>query len=81
MLSCFSPRMPCCGPKAAVEPEVLVRGERVDRMREVGGDRGRVREQRDASPVERLAHGAVEQQAVDAEFHRGLTRRLNEAGS
>ena len=70
MLSCLSPRMPCCGPKAADEPEVLVRRERVDRVREVGGDGGRVREQRDAAAVERLAHGAVEQQAVDAELHR-----------
>ena len=40
-----------------------------------------MREQRDAPAVERLAQRAVEQQAVDAEFHRAGTRSVNVAGS
>ena len=38
-------------------------------------------EQGDPPSVEGLAHGAVEQQAVDAELHGGVTRSVNVAGS
>ena len=43
-------------------------GEGVERMRQVGGDRGRVGEQGDALAGQRAAQGGVGEQAVDAEL-------------
>ena len=45
------------------------RDQRVERMGEVCGDRGGMRDQRDAPAFQRLAQGGVCQQAVNAEFH------------
>ena len=51
-------------------------GQRVERMRQVGGDRGGVGEQGDALAGQRAAPGGVGEQAVDAELeglaHGGL---------
>ena len=68
MLSCLSPRRPCCGPNAAV---TLMPGgdQRVERMGQVRGHRGRMREQRDALALQRRAQLRVGEQAIDAEFH------------
>ena len=43
--------------------------ERVERMGEVGGDRGRMGEQGDALALERAAQRRLGEQAVDSEFH------------
>ncbi len=68
-------------PECGGQAEVLMRCERIDRVREIGGDRGRVGEQGDATAIERLPDGAVEQQAVNPEFHRTITRNAKVDGS
>ena len=68
MLSCLSPRSPCCGPKGGAQSEVRQGGEGIERMDEVGGDRSRVGEQGNAAPGEGAAQGGVAEQAVDAEL-------------
>ena len=55
MLSCLSPRSPCCGPKAAVRRDVAERRQGVERVHQVTGHRGGMRQQRHAPPGERLA--------------------------
>ena len=68
MLSCLSPRSPCCGPKAAVRLDVVERRERVERMHEIARHRCRMREQRDAPARERFSQRRIFQQAVNAEI-------------
>ena len=51
------------------ELDVAARGQRIERMGQVCGDRGRMRQQRDALALERRAQGGFGEQAIDAEFH------------
>ena len=64
ILSCMSPRTPCCGPKTA---EMLTPGrdERVEAVGQITGDRGGVREERDALAFQRAAQFGVGEQPVD----------------
>ena len=71
MLSCLSPRRPCCGPNAAVTFD-RPRDQRVEGVRQIARDRGRMRDQRHALALERLPQFRVGEQAVDAEFHSAL---------
>jgi hypothetical protein len=69
MLSCLSPRRPCCGPKAALSFMSPQRGERVERMREIARDGGGVRHEGHALALQRGAQGGVSEKPVDSEFH------------
>ena len=58
---------PVLGSEGGAQPEVGQRGQRVEAVRQVGGDRGGMREQRDALSLQRGAKRGVGEQAVDAE--------------
>ncbi len=66
ILSCLSPRRPCCGPNAAVTLEPG-RDERIEAVREVAGDRCRMGEDRDAFAFQRLAQFRLGEQPVNSE--------------
>ena len=68
MLSCLSPRRPCCGPNAAVMSSPRIAAQRIERMLELGGHRGRMRQQRHAPPLEFALQLHVAQQAIDSEL-------------
>ena len=55
--------------------------QRVERMHEARGDRGRMGEQGDAASRQRLLQHAIREQALDAEFHHAGSRSVNVAGS
>ena len=57
--------------------DVAERSERVEAVREVAGDAGRMGEQRDALALERDAQGGVFEKAFDAQFHSALTPSKN----
>ena len=51
------------------ELDVAARGQRIERVRQVGGDRSGMREQSDAPAVKRRPQRGFGDKAVDAEFH------------
>ena len=63
------------------EPQVPERGQRIERMREVGRDRSRMRQQRDAASAQVLAQPGIGTQTVDREFQalvfRTASRRMS----
>ncbi len=81
MLSCLSPRRPCCGPKAAASVISPAGGQRVERMGQVCGDRGGMGEQGHALAAERRAQGAVGDKPIDAESHRYTLERIGGVAS
>ena len=58
------------------EADVGNRMQRIQRMRQVGGDRRRMREQGDAAAGQRTAQFGFGKQAVDAELERGVHERF-----
>ena len=80
MLSCLSPRRPCCGPKAAVSWTSPQRRERIEGMRQLRVTEAGCASSARARP-ERLAQGRLGEQAVDAEFHGALTSLLGSSSS
>ncbi len=58
--------------------------QRVERMREARGYRGRMRDQRDPAPFQRLAQLLFRDEPIDAEFHGALaapSRAVKQDGS
>ncbi len=51
--------------------DVAAGGERIERMRQIGRDGSRMREQRHAPALERRAQGGLGDQSIDAELHDG----------
>ncbi len=58
---------------------VTERGQRIERMREIGRHGGRMREQRNPLARERFAQGRIGQQCVDSVFHDSQTSRMKPA--
>ena len=53
------------------ELDVAAGGQRIERMRQVGRDRSRMREQGDAPAAQRRAQIGFGDQSIDAKFHGG----------
>ena len=56
--------------------DVTASGQRIERMRQVSGDRSGMREQRYALVVERRAQGGFGDKPIDAESHRYTLERI-----
>jgi hypothetical protein len=60
---------PVLGPEGGADPEVAAGGERVERMGEVLGHRGRMGEQGDTAAGQWRAQRGVGEEAVEAGLH------------
>ena len=72
MLSCLSPRRPCCGPNAAASSTSGSAASASSACVEIARHGRGMREQRDALAAQALAQRARSEQPIEAELHRAL---------
>jgi len=66
---------PVLRPEGGGQLDVVERGQGIERMHQISGHRGRMREQRDATALERRAQLGLSQKTIDTEEHGGLAAR------